>query len=184
MLGDREKWNARHAQGGSRPPSALVTALDAELPRVGRALDVAGGAGRHALWLARRGLDVTLVDVSDVALAQAAQQDPAPGHLSTLPRDLEEAPLPPGPWELIVVFDYLQRSLFAPIAEALTSGGLLLYVHPTRPNLERHASPSARFLLEPGELSAAFADMLEIVRHEEGWSEEGRHQARLLARRR
>jgi tellurite methyltransferase len=145
---------------------------------------VAGGAGRHALWLARRGLDVTLVDVSDVALAQAAKGDPRPGRLIAQPRDLEEVPLPAGPWDLILVFDYLQRSLFSPLAEALSPGGLLLYVQPTRRNLERHARPSARFLVEPGELRAAFDGALEIVRYDEGWLEGGRHQARLLGRRR
>jgi ubiquinone/menaquinone biosynthesis C-methylase UbiE len=49
-----------------------LTGLDDLLPRRGRALDVAGGTGRHALWLARRGLDTTLADVPQVALEKAA----------------------------------------------------------------------------------------------------------------
>ena len=42
-----------------------------QLPMKGRALDVAGGTGRHARWLAQRGLRVTLCDISPVALAAA-----------------------------------------------------------------------------------------------------------------
>ena len=66
--GDRERWNARYLEEAETPPpSPFLLALDGVLPRRGRALDVAGGSGRNALWLARRGLDVTLADVSDVA---------------------------------------------------------------------------------------------------------------------
>jgi len=42
-----------------------VEQLDAELPESGCVLDVGGGAGRYAVWLAERGYDVTLVDPSE-----------------------------------------------------------------------------------------------------------------------
>src|SRR5436190_1959205 len=61
-------------------------------------------------------------------------------------------------------------------------GGMLFYVQPTRKNLERHASPSERFLLEDGALPGLVWG-LEILHYEEGWSNEGRHEARLLAQR-
>jgi 2-polyprenyl-3-methyl-5-hydroxy-6-metoxy-1,4-benzoquinol methylase len=65
---DRQKWDARYAQPAAAPrdPEPFLLELDHLLPRSGRALDVAGGAGRNAIWLARRGLDVTLVDISAV----------------------------------------------------------------------------------------------------------------------
>src|SRR5205814_5476112 len=69
---DRTRWDARYqAAAPARRPAAFLTALEGELPRSGRALDVAGGAGRNALWLARRGLEVTLVDIAPSALALA-----------------------------------------------------------------------------------------------------------------
>jgi SAM-dependent methyltransferase len=43
---------------------ATATYLDRQLPDAGRVLDVGGGAGRYAVWLAERGLDVTLLDLS------------------------------------------------------------------------------------------------------------------------
>ena len=180
---DREKWNqAYRARANRLPPSAFVTGLAAWFPARGRALDVAGGAGRHALWLAGRGLEVTLADVSDVALAEAAQAAAGAGvKFATLQLDLEAEPLPPGPWDVILCSFFLHRPLFAQFAEALAPGGVLAVAHPTRRNLERHPKPGAAFLLEEGEL-AAFARGLEVIACDEGWRESGVHEARLIAR--
>ena len=181
---DRTKWNERYAVDTEpRAPSALVTALEADLPRTGRALDLAGGTGRHARWLAQRGMDVTLLDVSDVALRIAREHaDRAGVSLHTMAIDLETQPIPDGPWDLIVSFHFLQRSLFAQFAQRLAPGGLLLFVQPTVSNLQRHPRPGAPFLLDDGELPRLVRD-LEVVRYDEGWLSEGRHEARLLARR-
>ena len=181
---DREKWNqAYRARSDRLPPSAFVTGLGPLLPARGRALDVAGGAGRHALWLAGRGLEVTLADVSDVALAEAAQAAADAGlALATLQLDLEAAPLPPGPWDVVLCSFFLHRPLFAHFAEALAPGGLLAVAHPTRRNLERHPKPGAAFLLEKGEL-ATLAHGLEVMSCDEAWRESGVHEARLIARR-
>jgi tellurite methyltransferase len=179
---DRMKWDAKWAARGSPgEPSPFVRSLDGLLPRAGRALDVAGGAGRHAIWLARRGLEVTLVDVSPEALrlARAAAGDLP---ITTLELDLDVAPLPAGPFELILCFHFLDRRVYGELPARLAPGGLLVAVHPTRLNLERHPSPAAPYLVEPGELPALLPG-LEIVRSEEGWLEESRHEARLVARR-
>jgi SAM-dependent methyltransferase len=149
------------------------------LPRAGRALDVAGGGGRHAIWLARRGLDVTLVDISPVALAIARAAEP---RLATLALDLDEAPLPVGPWDLILCFHFLDRRSFAKLPGLLGPGGVLVIVHPTRTNLERHTSPGAQYLLDPGELPSLVPG-LELVCVDEGWSREDRHEAVLVGRR-
>jgi len=184
---DRERWNARWLErerdGERSTPAAWIVSLDPILPRTGRALDIAGGTGRHAVWLARRGLDVTLVDVSDEALRLAATAAHEAGASIDLRRvDLEAEPLPAGPWDLVLCFHYLQRSLFAPIAAALTPGGLLVLCHQTRANLERHPRPGPEYLLDEGE-APRLAAGLEIVSHAEGWHEEGRHEAHLVARR-
>jgi SAM-dependent methyltransferase len=67
---DAEAWNERYAASEllwSVGPNQFVEAECAELPP-GRALDLAAGEGRNAIWLARRGWDVTAVDFSQVAL--------------------------------------------------------------------------------------------------------------------
>ncbi|HLU67638.1 MAG TPA: methyltransferase domain-containing protein [Kofleriaceae bacterium] len=182
--GDRRRWDARWREGGViGAPSPLITALDELLPRSGRALDVAGGPGRHALWLARRGLEVTLVDVSPVALERAAAAAREAGlRLTTAEVDLDRAAPPAGPWDLVLQVHYVNRALTRRLAGELAPGGLLVLLHPTRTNLERHERPSARFLLDDGE-AAALAGPLDILRLDEGWLADGRHEALLVARR-
>jgi tellurite methyltransferase len=179
---DRARWEARYQQETAiGPPSPFLVALDGDLPQAGRALDVAGGSGGNARWLAARGLDVTLVDISARALA-LARSSGVPLTVAEL--DLDRDPLPAGPFDLVVCVHYLDRALFASFASVLRPGGLLVFVQPTRTNLTRHPHPSARFLLDDGELPHLLQG-LEIVRYDEGWfPDDGRHEARLLARRR
>ena len=70
---EREDWNRKHGEAGPlfgvEPNRFLAAEVESLEP--GRALDVACGAGRNAVWLAERGWTVTGVDFSDVALANA-----------------------------------------------------------------------------------------------------------------
>jgi SAM-dependent methyltransferase len=181
---DRDRWNARYAAKAERSdPSPFLSQLDSLLPRRGRAIDLAGGAGRNALWLARRGLDVTLAEVSDVALAQAQTAARAEGlALATVEVDLLAAPPPAGPWDLVFCTHFLHRPLFAAIPALLAPGGLFVYAHATRKNLERHPRPGPEHLLDDGELQGLFGG-LEVLLLEEGWTESDRHEARVVARR-
>lgn len=181
----RTKWNARHAaaDGDGQQPSAVLTRLAPLLPRSGRALDLAGGRGRHALWLARQGLNVTLCDISDVGCRRAAEAAARTGvALETRQLDLESDSFPRGPWDLILSILYLWRPLFATFGEHLAPGGTLVVIQPTRRNLERHGKPPAQYLLAEGELRE-LAGELQVVHYEEGWLEDGRHDAVLVARR-
>ncbi len=69
----RDHWDRRYAeteQLWALAPNRSFAAEAADLPP-GRALDLACGEGRHAVWLAERGWEVTAVDFSDVAIARA-----------------------------------------------------------------------------------------------------------------
>ncbi|MCY1032237.1 class I SAM-dependent methyltransferase [Corallococcus sp. BB11-1] len=180
---DRQRWNDRYRQSPDpREPSDFLRSLADRLPTTGRALDLAGGQGHDARWLAKRGLDVTLVDVSDVALEQAGALARADGlDLGLLRLDLEVDPLPPGPFDLVVCLNYLWRPLFAALPAVLAPGGWFVFAQPTRSNLQRHPHPSARFLLEDGELPTLLQD-LQSLSLTEGWTDGGRHEARVLAR--
>jgi hypothetical protein len=182
--GDREHWDGRHREashsGGPAPEWLAEAARD--WPDGARALDVAAGRGRIALWLAARGLRVLAADVSPVGLAQAADSARVAGlPLETLEIDLERAPLPRGPFDVITCFHYLQRDLFPALIERLAPGGWLCVEIATVGNLERHAHPSRRFLLEAGELPGLCAP-LRLVHSAEGWFDE-RCVARAIARR-
>jgi SAM-dependent methyltransferase len=185
LSSDRERWDARWAEAGdhSRPGPEWLRELGEDWPVSGRALDVAAGAGRVALWLAREGLDVLAVDVSPVGLARARRFAGEAGlALRTAEIDLTRDALPPGPFDLVTCFDYLQRDLFPELARRLAPRGLLACEIATTRNLERHAHPSRRYLLEPGEIVDLVAP-LELLHYREGWFDD-RALARIAARQR
>src|SRR5215216_2618503 len=98
---DRDKWNAKYADRSFAPtePSAVLMGLVKYLPTRGRAIDIAGGAGRNAIWLAQRGLETTLADISAVGLKLAHDRAAAAGvKINTLEIDLEQQQLPAGPF--------------------------------------------------------------------------------------
>lgn len=151
------------------------------LPRSGRALDVACGDGRHALWLAERGLDVIAVDRDPARLATLrAASHP---RVAVEERDLEApgAPLGARNCELVVVVSYLHRPLFPRLLGALAAGGLLVYETFTREQARLGRPRNPDFLLEPGELLRRVAG-LTLLRQREGIFE-GRALASIVARR-
>lgn len=183
MTESRRRWNDRYEGQEIGEPSSFLTGLDHLIPRQGRALDLAGGSGRHAVWLAARGLDVTIADVSDTGLAIAGEAAERQGVLiATDLRDLESDGLPPGPWDLIVCFHYLHRPLFPQMIAGLSPEGLLVCEIATVRNLEKHDRPPREYLLEEGEL-ARLTEPLTTIVYTEGWLEEDRHCARFVGRR-
>lgn len=180
---DREKWDARYRSGqhpGGEP--SWLREFDEELPTTGQALDVAAGSGRMSVFMARRGLEVTAVDISPVGLALAREAAADEGlAIRTQALDLERQPLPAGPFGLVACFHYRQRALFPVILSQLAPGGTVVAELPTLRNLERKMRPSKRWLAEPNELLRDCGS-LEVIYYREGWLGE-RHLARLIARR-
>ncbi len=181
---DRIKWDRKWAEQQDLPRAApsWVAELAAELPRAGRGLDVAAGAGRMAVFMARRGLDVTAVDISPVGLTLARETARDEGvRLGTVVRDLERSGLPEGAWDMVACFHYRQPDLFPAIRSALAPRGVLVAEVATRATLERFPDrPGARWLAEPNELLRC-CDGLDIVYYREGWIGE-RALARVIAR--
>ena len=184
---DREKWERRYEASAHESPGLVedfVLEVVDHLPQKGTMLDVAGGTGRHALWFARRGFEVTLVDISPTALKVARDYARARGfEISTLALDLDHDPLPPGPFELIVCAFYLpSERQWRAMARRLGSGGCLLVVLPTVTNLVRHARPSRRYLIDTGASPALFGRLgLSVIRSQIGWERRGRHLLCALA---
>jgi SAM-dependent methyltransferase len=91
------------------------------------ALDLAGGLGRHALWLAMRNWHVSVVDHSEVAIGKLRQASRAFNvKLDLFALDAAEYQFELARFDLIVMFYYLNWSLFPRIGSALRPGGLLL----------------------------------------------------------
>jgi 2-polyprenyl-3-methyl-5-hydroxy-6-metoxy-1,4-benzoquinol methylase len=188
--GDRERWNARWREraGELEDPSAFLSDHAMLLPAAGKVLDLAGGAGRNGIWFARRGCDVTLVDVSDVALDKAEARAKRLGianRMRFLRVDLE-APLPFAPlFDVVLVVHYLDRMRRDSFAELLHDNGMLIAANPTITNRERHAHPSERFLVERGELASWVCNLgFDLLATREDWTVEGMHEASVIARKR
>jgi SAM-dependent methyltransferase len=136
----------------------------------GRALDVACGTGRHALFLARRGLSVRAVDRDAArleALAAEARRLGLPIETEVLDLEVPGATLGDGGYDAIVVVHYLHRPLFPAIVRALRPGGVLLYETFTTAQAVRGRPKNPAFLLDPGELPSLVAP-LRVVRWREG----------------
>jgi SAM-dependent methyltransferase len=156
------------------------------LPREGRALDVACGRGRHAIWLAERGLTTLAVDRSADTIREvneAARERRLP--LRAEVRDLESGANPfhdEPAFNVIVVVHYLHRPLFPALLGALAPGGLLVYETFTRAQAARGKPTNPDFLLQPGEL-IELVRPLEVLASREG-DFDGRMIASVIARRR
>ncbi len=189
MEGDRERWNAkwRERAGELEGEAAFLSEHAQLLPSRGKALDIAGGAGRNAIWLARRGLDVTVVDISDVALDKAEQRAATTGlakRMRFVRADLDgELPFAPL-FDVVLVFHYLNRARRDDYASLLVDGGTLIAAQPTLKNLERHARPGPEYLVELGEMEAWARGLgMDVLVAREGWNDEGRHEAQVIAKR-
>jgi tellurite methyltransferase len=178
MASARERWNERRSGADLEPfpdaASEWLTGHLALLPRAGRALDAACGDGRNALALARHGLEVDAVDVSDVTIAalQAAAPERAPGvHPRVV--DLEQEPLDTDAYDVVVTFNYLQRDLFGPLARALRPGGWLVFETFGPAHLEQLGGRmNPDYVLRPNELLQAFGD-LRVREYFEGVAQRG-----------
>jgi 2-polyprenyl-3-methyl-5-hydroxy-6-metoxy-1,4-benzoquinol methylase len=129
---DQERWDRQYAvaPGPDGPSNFLAEIIAAEAWSIppGRALDIACGMGRNALFLAVRGFEVTALDISAVALAEARRRGLARSlAVSWQQTDLEQIHLPEARYDLIVNFNYLQRSLIPQIHSALTVGGHVIF---------------------------------------------------------
>jgi SAM-dependent methyltransferase len=130
----RAHWDLKYEQGLpslTEPDPFFVSAygefVDRSFPNAGVALDLACGLGRHALWLASRSWQVSVIDVSDVAigkLSKAALELDV--NLAVFVGDAADDKIEPTRFDLIVLFHHMDRSLFPKMVSALNPGGLLI----------------------------------------------------------
>lgn len=170
---ERDKWDARYRDGAYRDrthPTALLADWLLRCPR-GRALDVACGAGRNALYLAANGFAVTAVDISAVALERAQHAAAGRGlDVEWLLADLDENPersLPTGPFDVIVWVRYVHRALMPHLIRRLGSGGVLVSEQHLATDAAVAGPTGSRFRLAPGELERS-AQGLEVLHSFEG----------------
>jgi tellurite methyltransferase len=192
-IDEKTIWNKKHSEqthSSLTPDPLLVSAYEDFLsnsgPGIGRrkALDIAGGVGRHSIWLAERGWQVRLLDISDVGIEQAqanARKAGVEQSITTEIQDLDGSQdFGREQYDLILGFFFLQRKLFPALAATLKLGGHLIYKTYTTDHPQFGKGPShPMFLLEPNELLQAFSPM-RILHYHETMKEKG--VAELVAR--
>lgn len=187
---DREHWNQRYLAGEfahrNQPDPFAVEAhknyLQPLLLANSAGLDLAGGAGQHAVWLAREGWRMTLADFSDAALVIARQRaaDLPDGGSIEIVRALALDAVTRFHGEgrrfgFVLVTFFLDRAVLPWLPKILAPGGLLLYRTYTVDN-EKLGNPrgprSPEFLFHSQELLDTYRDM-KILHYNETVVEKG-----------
>lgn len=189
--GDAEHWDSRYASKAAAAAAEMAASghsphlvdLAELLPVEGLALDLAGGDGADGCWLAQHGLEVTVADVSRIALDQAISRAATLGvGLDAVVFDADVATIPDRPWQLIHVAHFLHIDLMNAAAASLPAGGTFAAAIGTIWNLQRHDRPGRRFLLEPGEIKAWAEPHFDVLHWSEDWRTNDQHEAWLVAR--
>lgn len=175
---DQKRWNEKHAgKSGDQPPSSFLTEIlsgGSWQITAGRALDVATGRGRNACFLAERGFSVDAMDISEVALQEARKTAEARGlAINFIQAELEQVALPAATYDLIINFNFLERSLIPRMKNTLKLGGHVIFEtylvdqrvlgHPRNP----------AFLLGHNELLELFRDFRVLLYREGKFVEQG-----------
>lgn len=169
---ERDKWNERYRSGyyeSREHPTALLADWAPRLPK-GKALDVACGAGRNALFLAAAGFTVDAVDISNVGLERARQAAADRGlRVRFLAGDLEdpEGALPDAQYDLIVWVRYVNAGLMPHLIRRLAPNGHLLCEQHLATTADVVGPRSPEFRLQPNELLRSVLDLV-VVHYFEG----------------
>lgn len=161
-------------------PNPLLVAAARDL-NPGRALDLACGTGRNALWLAQQHWTVAAVDGSATAVEILRDRAARRGvTINAQIADLEDAgfTIEPAHYDLIAMCYYFQRNLVEPCKRGLAPGGVIVATALLMEPGKEHST----FRLQAGELRGCFADW-EILHDREGTDEWQHKVAELVARR-
>ena len=172
---DRELWNERYRTPRlvwTAEPNRFLRALGEGLTP-GRALDLACGEGRNAIWLARQGWKVTGVDFAHVGLEKAKRHaEELDVAVDWIEADLRTWQAPSAAFDLVaLLYLHLPANELDPVlraaATAVAPGGTLFLVGHDRVNIEQGVGgPQNPAVLYTPEEIVASLDGLEVVRAE------------------
>ena len=184
-------WDDRFRAGeyprDPEPSPVLREYVDA-VPE-GRALDVAAGTGRNALFLAEAGYAVDALDSSRVGLEiarETARERGIEDRLNPIQADVPTYSFPPDAYELITISYYRAVDRFPDIKEALVPGGYLFVEHHLRSSDPTPSGPTNdRYRFASNELLRSCLDLTVLYYDEtteERPDDRRRANARILAR--
>lgn len=159
---DRARWDQRYADphtGLGHAAHPLLVQYAPPPPPGGRALELACGLGHAALWLAEHGYTVDAIDISLTALRRARAEQTRRGlhGVTFIAADLDSFPLPRLAYDVVIVFRFLDRTLFPAIRARVRPGGLVIYETLNIRQRERVPTTRPEHMLHLGELPGYFA---------------------------
>ena len=182
MKADQKRWDERFGRKeftlGKEPNSFLKKHIHL-LPK-GKALDIASGEGRNAVFLAQHGFEVDAVDISEKGLKKAQRLAREKGvKINTILIDLDQYPIEKERYDLIINLYFLKRRLIPRIKKGLKKGGRVIfetYILEHR-MLGTEGPKQAIFFLKPNELLRLFKDFRILFYREGIFKEDGKKKA-------
>lgn len=180
---ERYRSRERPSEDFDAPPTPLLIETARQL-KVGKALDLACGTGRNAVWLATQGWSVTAIDAAPAAIETLRTRASKLGvDVDARQADLQQGQyrIEHSAWDLIAICYYLQRDLFQPAKAGIAPGGVLLAIVHITESGEEPTDTRAK----PGELKTYFTGW-EILHYYEGKPTDTAHRrsvAEIVARR-
>ena len=175
-------WDAWYREHPELPegPHPWMENVHKRLPAQGRALVLAGAPGGDALWLARRGMEVTVADYSSTGLARL--DEPKEQEALALRKcvlDLREDPLPRERYDLVVCLGFGHLPLLAGLVERLEPDAVAVLALPTIKTLQTNPEADPEGLLGIEEVHEHLVG-LEVLLKREAWSDADPSEHELL----
>lgn len=166
---DRNDWDQRYESGNYTPrssPSQLLREYVSWAPD-GRAIDVATGTGRNALFLAECGYDVDALDISETAISRAKRNaEECSVDINWIRVDVADHNFPDDTYSLAVVSFYHDPALVSKLVDALEPGGLLVYEHHIHTSEDVERGPSDEHRYRPNELLGVAIELTVLLYRE------------------
>ena len=167
------QWERRYQQDNAaasvRVAADVVQSFQHLLPEEGDALDLACGVGANALFLAKLGLRVKAWDYSNSAIECVKENARnANVQIAAIVRDVVAQPPTPRTFDVIVVSNFLDRTIFPMIKAALRKNGLLFYQTFTLDRITEGGPSNEQFRLASNELLTLCRDLHLLAYREEG----------------
>jgi SAM-dependent methyltransferase len=158
---EAKRWDERYDKGMYVYGKEPVVFLEQQIDRLGsgKALVLAAGEGRNAVYLAQQGFDVVAVDISAKGLEKCSALARERGvEVETVVADLSGYDLGREQYDLITLFYYYQPDLYSGIMDALKEGGhfVLQLFSIDHPQTNRFGPRSPDQLVKPNELLTHF----------------------------
>lgn len=165
---DKKKWDEKYNQKPQLlKPRPHSIKLEKMLDRIkgNKALDVACGSGRNTIFLANKGFLVDAVDIARKPLEIINQQNNP--NIKTILADLDNFNLENNLYDLIVMCNFLDRSLVEKLKASLALNGVFfIETYMKHPKNEKPDS-NPDFLLGKDELKTFFISGYEVLDYEE-----------------